>query len=99
MYAYMYKVSVRAPKQLLHLCVVEVDCVSFLLDMFPQTLLSHRYGYRPLRAKIPEAEMTLFIDELKQRSQEDLDFLLKWYQRDENAVPPVYILKVRQCTL
>ena len=39
--------------------------------------------------------MALFIDELKQRSQEDLDLLLKWYQRDENAIPPEYILKVR----
>ena len=61
---------------------------------FVQTLLSHRYGARPVRTRIPEAHMNLFIDELKQRSQEDLDFLMAWYQRDENAIPPDYILKV-----
>ena len=64
-----------------------------------QTLLSHRYGYRPLPSRIPEAEMNLFIDQLKQRSQEDLDLVMTWYQRDENAIPPEYTLKVRCCWL
>ena len=63
---------------------------------FAQTLLSHRYGARPVRARITETHMNLFIDELKQRSQEDLDFLMTWYQRDENAIPPEYILKVNR---
>ena len=70
-------------------------CISELWKLtFAQTLLSHRYGARAVRARIPEAHMNLFIDELKQRSQEDLDFLMTWYQRDENAIPPDYILKV-----
>ena len=38
--------------------------------------------------------MNLFIDQLKQRSQEDLDLVMTWYQRDENAIPPEYVLKV-----
>ena len=41
--------------------------------------------------------MNLFIDELEQRSQEELDFLMTWYQRDENAIPLHYILKVFVC--
>ena len=73
--------------------------LSMLSNLVFQTLLSHRYGYRPLPSRIPEAEMNLFIDQLKQRSQEDLDLVMTWYQRDENAIPPEHTLKVSCCWL
>ena len=43
--------------------------------------------------------MKLFMEELKNRSEEDLLLIQKWYQLDENALPPEYILKVSKCLL
>ena len=94
---------VRLPSVLMLIILTPTSWISSVLSVFStlvfQTLLSHRYGYRPLRSRIPEAEMNLFIEELKQRSQEDLDLVMTWYQRDENAIPPEYTLKVRCCWL
>ena len=39
--------------------------------------------------------MNMFIDELEKRSQENLKYVMTWYQRDDNAIPAQYILKVR----
>ncbi|XP_070534263.1 NACHT and WD repeat domain-containing protein 2-like [Ptychodera flava] len=56
------------------------------------TFLCQKYGYRPFPPKIPaqefEAMRAVLSDEGK--SVETLD---EWFQRDDNSVPPMYILQ------
>jgi hypothetical protein len=67
-------------------------------------LLGNRYGWRPLPEAISEQE----FEELKAKATADaadgesvgdqypLAILKAWYRKDENAVPPVYILQSRR---
>jgi WD40 repeat protein len=65
-------------------------------------LLGDRYGWRPLPYEIPAGE---FKEILSRVSLEDRELLLwqenqpidkkGWYRRDDNAVPPVYVLQPR----
>lgn len=52
-------------------------------------LLGDRYGWQPVPAKIPVAEMEQIFDCC---SDNDKSFLKEWYRLDENAVPPEYVL-------
>jgi hypothetical protein len=51
-------------------------------------LLGNRYGARPVPFEVPASE----FEEIERRitDQADLDLLHAWYQRNDNAVPPVY---------
>jgi len=65
-------------------------------------LLGNRYGWRPLRYEIPADE---FERILNTTSMEDQELLLwkdgqaedskGWYRRDDNALPPTYLLQPR----
>lgn len=56
-------------------------------------LLGDRYGWQPLPARIPVTEM----EQIESRLEgEDLKLLQKWYQRDDNAVPPEHLLQPRK---
>ena len=55
-------------------------------------LLGDRYGWRPLPYEIPTdefEEITALI------AGEEKSLLDQWYRRDDNAVPPVYLLQPR----
>ncbi len=55
-------------------------------------LLGERYGWRPLPAAVEVSE----FEQLRQRVPEELMPLLdRWYERDDNAVPPEYFLRSR----
>lgn len=58
-------------------------------------LLGDRYGWRPLPEEITEVEFNMLAEAAK-----DIDngesTLHKWYQRDDNAIPPVYVLQPRK---
>jgi len=55
-------------------------------------LLGERYGWLPLPARIEAGE---FI-EVRDRAAEDDKLLIdEWYERDDNAVPPEFLLKPR----
>ena len=60
-------------------------------------LLGNRYGWRPLPEEVSEDEFR----RLEQASSSGLnrEILRAWYQRDENAVPPVYLLQSRKRNL
>jgi hypothetical protein len=52
-------------------------------------LLGNRYGWRPLPPQIEAAEFELLLARL---SDGEIQRLLQWYRRDNNAVPPEYCL-------
>ena len=56
-------------------------------------LLGDRYGWRPLPEEISADE----FENLKTRivDHKDQQLLAQWYHRDDNAVPPAYILQPR----
>ncbi len=55
-------------------------------------LLGDRYGWRPLPPQIPAAEFESLLIHL---SDSQKQHLLKWYRRDDNAVPSEYCLLSR----
>ena len=44
--------------------------------------------------RITETEMDILLAEMRKTNPDDAKFVLEWYQRDTNAIPPEYILKV-----
>lgn len=59
-------------------------------------LLGDRYGWRPLPYEIPVPE----FERLQSRiTDPDQQRLLDWYRRDDNALPPVYVLRSREGVL
>ncbi|MFX1296789.1 MAG: DUF4062 domain-containing protein [Promethearchaeota archaeon] len=62
-------------------------------------LLGDRYGSRPPPSKIPAYEFEAIIKNIsnnESKKKERYNLLNQWYQKDENAVPPVYCLKSRE---
>ena len=57
-------------------------------------LLGDRYGWRPLPPEIAAAEFEAIEKNIS--AGDDLAFLRSWYERDDNAVPPVYGLRPRR---
>ena len=60
-----------------------------------QAFLGDRYGHRPLPPKIDDAEFDALLTMLD-GNQEGKDLLCRWYYKDDNSIPPVYILQVRR---
>ncbi|XP_069110617.1 NACHT and WD repeat domain-containing protein 2-like isoform X2 [Argopecten irradians] len=54
------------------------------------TLLSHKYGYRSLTREIDAEEFDKIFAVIE--STEAKELLQKWYRKDNNAVPPMYLL-------
>ena len=59
-----------------------------------QTLLGDRYGYRPFPTKIPVVEFEILRTVAEEMNKEHKTLLQEWFWKDENAVPPDYILQV-----
>nr|XP_002741812.1 PREDICTED: leucine-rich repeat and WD repeat-containing protein KIAA1239-like [Saccoglossus kowalevskii] len=56
------------------------------------TFLCQKYGYRPFPPKIPADEFEAMRDVLNGDGK-SVDILNDWFQKDANAVPPIYILQ------
>ena len=56
-------------------------------------LLGDRYGWRPLPAEIPASEFEQILSRVTNADDEAL--LVRWYRRDDNAVPAIYCLQPR----
>lgn len=56
-------------------------------------LLGQRYGWRPLPSRIDAAEFEAVRKQIG--GAEDRALVESWYRRDDNAVPPEYVLKPR----
>jgi hypothetical protein len=57
-------------------------------------MLGNRYGYRPFPTNIAGQEFEVCLKVAEENKFADLDLLLEWYSRDDNAVPPHYVLQV-----
>ena len=64
-----------------------------ILLFFPQlqTFLGQKYGYRPFPAKIVAAEFETVLEAVSESKNKEV--LSRWFYRDENSVPPVYVLQ------
>ena len=58
-------------------------------------LLGDRYGWRPLPPEIPAEEFEPLRDHQGTGDARDVSLLTDWYRRDDNAVPPSYVLRPR----
>ena len=56
-----------------------------------QTFLSQKYGYRPFPPKIYEKEFDAMLSAVE--NEEDINLLEKWFVRDDNRMPAMYILQ------
>ena len=57
-----------------------------------QVFLGQKYGYRPIPTHIVAVEFVL-LRECAKNVPEEMALLDNWYKKDENTVPPVYILQ------
>jgi hypothetical protein len=53
-------------------------------------LLGDKYGWQPIPEIIPENEMNPILGKLEGKEKE---LIQNWYKRDENAIPPEYVLQ------
>ena len=56
-------------------------------------LLGDRYGWQGFPPRIEATEFFTLLEEVEDES--DLQLLHDWFKRDDNAVPPEYVLQVR----
>lgn len=56
-------------------------------------LLGQRYGWRPLASRIEAEEFEVVLNRIA--SADDRSLVESWYRRDDNAVPPEYLLMPR----
>ncbi|XP_070537831.1 NACHT domain- and WD repeat-containing protein 1-like [Ptychodera flava] len=55
------------------------------------TFLCQKYGYRPFPPKIPAAEFEV-MRKVSMENGQSVELMDEWFQKDENAVPPIYVL-------
>ena len=53
--------------------------------------MGQKYGYRPLQPRVEASEFERLLEAVQ--SDEDVDLLKHWYWRDDNSIPPVYVLQ------
>lgn len=74
------------------ICLQELEnCQKYSAGPNFLSLLSHKYGYRSLLRQIHADEFEKILKYVDFSDQRQL--LSKWYIRDDNAVPPKYILQ------
>lgn len=66
-----------------------------LCCLLSQTFLGNRYGYQTFPNKIESQEFETLVESARELELRDADLLTVWFLRDDNNVPAVYILQVR----
>jgi WD40 repeat protein len=78
----------------MEICLAEIErCKKTNLKPNFIVLLGDRYGWRPLPARIEAGEFERIGNAIG--DDEERALVDNWYQRDDNAVPPEYLLKPR----
>ena len=80
-------------QQTMKICLGEVErCQKTSPHLNFIFLLGDRYGWCPLPAEIPINEFEKICQLI---ADEDKELLKQWYKRDDNAIPPAYLLQPR----
>jgi hypothetical protein len=80
-------------QQTMEICLREIErCQQTGIKPNFIVLLGERYGWRPLSARIVAGEFERVRDRIADADKRLID---NWYERDDNAVPPEYLLKPR----
>ncbi|XP_069578542.1 NACHT domain- and WD repeat-containing protein 1 [Brachyistius frenatus] len=58
----------------------------------PKALLGNRYGHRALPRLLPEKQFEVLLSKLS-KDPEGVKLLNQWFLKDDNAVPPTYVLQ------
>ncbi|XP_069111532.1 NACHT and WD repeat domain-containing protein 2-like [Argopecten irradians] len=75
------------------LCMQEIDnCQRLSIGPNFVVFLGQKYGYRPLPTFIVATEFEM-IRECVKSVKDEIEVLDKWYMKDENTVPAVYVLQ------
>ncbi|KAL8575770.1 hypothetical protein ACOMHN_004957 [Nucella lapillus] len=76
-------------------CLQEIQsCQNVSLGPNFVGIMGHRYGmHRPLVVEIPVAEFEVLMGEAKVLQLPDIPLVERWYLRDNNALPPVFVLQ------
>lgn len=75
----------------MEICLAEIErCQQTKIKPNFIVLLGDRYGWRPLPARIRADEFTRVRGAVS--DSQALELVETWYQRDDNAVPPEYLL-------
>jgi WD40 repeat protein len=78
----------------MEICLAEIErCQRTGIKPNFIVLLGDRYGWQPLPSRIEAREFEAVRDRIA--DPEDRAVVEGWYQRDDNAVPPEYLLKPR----
>ena len=81
-------------QQTMEICLREIErCQQTGIKPNFIVLLGDRYGWRPLPARIEAQEFGRVCGRVADATNQQL--INAWYQRDDNAVPPEYLLKPR----
>lgn len=81
-------------QQTMRLCLLELArCQAATPQPNFVVLLGDRYGWRPPPAEIPAAELEAILTRISDPGERAL--LEQWYRRDDNALPPDYVLQPR----
>ncbi|XP_050388645.1 NACHT and WD repeat domain-containing protein 2 [Patella vulgata] len=76
-----------------HLCMQEIDnCQRLSVGPNFVVFLGQKYGYRPIPTHILASEFEM-LRECARNVQSELNLLDEWYRRDNNSVPPVYVIQ------
>ena len=59
-----------------------------------QSMLGDRYGYRPPPPEIAADEYEMLLAEAERLHHDQIDIVKTWYRKDDNTVPPMYVLQV-----
>ncbi len=54
--------------------------------------LGQRYGSKTLPSRIEEREFKVLLESLETAGSESAQLVHQWYRRNENTVPPEYVL-------
>lgn len=80
----------------MQICIDEVKRCKAALNPHFAIILGERYGWIPLPSSIEANEFELIIDAIKSKypiDSNEIEYLDKWYKKDENAIPAEYKLQ------
>jgi NACHT domain- and WD repeat-containing protein len=81
-------------QQTMHICLSEIDrCAEASPTVFFVALIGDRYGWRPLPHEVAADDFQRIRTHTRGKTSRSL--LDYWYRRDDNAAPPVFILRER----